>query len=335
MHISFLFTLALPLLAALARPLPGGQPESFDLDLRADPLDVDALDLRSLSPRELEDLEDLLEARAKGRGGRPPKTPPKRNSSPPKPAKPKTAPVPVAARPRAGAASKKITPSQQKARKDAVKAKVSLNQGRKAEQHAKAVERKKSNPNAKVPKLPKPPTPKGAPKTAKALRTQQAANQRQKDRKAQGKRTFGAAAAAQKATTHLPSRKKIYNVNEKVNGKVQQVKYNGADVRRAVFNSHLHKNRPVNFQPKTFENRPQGPKGNKSKPIPYMKGKGREFPLSQSPAGYKGERPGAARAIIQRTKTGHKFQGVVAHNPALGGKHPGHNDHFLVKGSKK
>jgi hypothetical protein len=213
MHISFLFTLALPLLAALARPLPGGRPESFDLDLRADPLDVDALDLRSLSLRELEDFEDLLEARAKGKGGPPPKTPPpKRNSPPPKPAKPKTARVPVAARPQA--ASKKITPSQQKARKDAVKAKVSLNLGKKAEQHAKAVECRKANPNAKVPKLPNPPTPKGAPKTAKALRTQQAANQKRKDRKAEGKKTFGAAAAAQKATTNLPNRKKIYNVNE-------------------------------------------------------------------------------------------------------------------------
>jgi len=328
-----LFTLALPLLAALARPLPGGQPESFDLDLRADPLDVDALDLRSFSLRELEDLEDLLEARAKGKGGPPPRTPQKRNSPPPKPAKLKTAPVPVAARPQA--ASKKITPSQQKARKDAVKAKVNLNLGKKAEQHAKAVERKKTNPNAKVPKLPNPPTQKGAPKTAKALRTQQAANQKQKERKAEGKKTFGVAAAAQKATTNLPNRKKIYNVNEKVNGKVQQVKYNGADVRRAVFNSHLHKDKPVNFQPKTFENRPQGPKDNKSKPIPYMKGKGREFPLSQSPAGYKGEKPGAARVIIQPTKKGYKFQGVVAHNPALGEKHPGHNDHFLVKGSKK
>lgn len=330
MRISFLFTLALPLLATLARPLPGGQPESSDLDLRADPLDVD---VRSLGLRELEDFEELLEARAKGKGGPPPKTPSKLNSQPPKPAKPKTAPVPVAARPQA--ASKKITLDQQKARKDAVRAKVSLSQTKKVEQHAKAVERKKTNPNAKVPKLPNPATSKGAPKTAKALRTQQAANQKQKDRKAEGKKTFGAAAAAQKATTNLPNRKKIYNVNEKVNGKVQQVKYTGADVRRAAFNSHLHKDKPVNFQPKTFENRLQGPKDNKSKPIPYMNGKGREFPLSQSPAGYKGEKPGAARVIIQPTKTGHKFQGVVAHNPALGEKHPGHNDHFLVKGSKK
>jgi len=186
MHISFLFILALPLLAALARPLPGGQPESFDLHLRADPLDVDALDLRSLSLRELEDIEDLLEARAKGKGG-PPKTPPQ---------------------------AKKITRSQQKARKDAVKAKVSLKLEKKKEQHAKIVKRKQANPSVKVPKPPNEPTPKGAPKTAKALRTQQAANQKQKDRKAERKKTFGAAAAAYKATTHLPNRKKIYNVNE-------------------------------------------------------------------------------------------------------------------------
>jgi len=187
----------------------------------------------------------------------------------------------------------------------------------------------------RVHKLPNPPTEKGARKTDKAETTQKAANQKQKARKARGKETVSAAVAALKATTDLPNRRKIYNVNEKVNGKVQQVKYNGADVRRAVFNSHLYKDKPVNFQPKTFENRPQGPKDNKSKPIPFMNGKGREFPLSQSPAGYKGGRPGAARVIIQPTKTGHKFQGVVAHNPALGEKHPGHNDHFLVKGSKK
>jgi len=121
MHISFLFTLALPLLAALARPLPRGQPESFDLDLRADPLDVDTLDLRSLSLRELEDFEDLLEVRAlKGKGGPSSKTPPKRNSPPPKRATPKT-PVPVATRPQL---SKKITRSQQETRKNEVKAKL-------------------------------------------------------------------------------------------------------------------------------------------------------------------------------------------------------------------
>jgi len=332
MHISFLFTLALPLLAALARPLPAGQPESFDLDLRADPLDVDTLDLRSLSLRELEDFEDLLEVRAlKGKGGPSSKTPPKRNSPPPKRATPKT-PVPVATRPQL---SKKITRSQQETRKNEVKAKLEHNLKKKEEQRAKAVERKKTNPNAKVPKLPNPPTQKGAPKTAKALRTQQEANKKQQERKAKGKETVRPAVAALKATTNLPNRRKIYNVNEKVDGKIQQVKYNGADVRRAVFNSHLYKDKPVNFQPKTFENRPQGPKDNKSKPIHLMKGKGREFPLSQSPAGYTGGKPGAARVIIQPTKTGHKFQGVVAHNPALGEKHPGHNDHFQIKGSNK
>ena len=67
---------------------------------------------------------------------------------------------------------------------------------------------------------------------------------------------------------------------------------------------HLHTHPNVPLQPKTLENRLQGPKDNKSKPIPYMKGKGQEFPLSKSPAGYKGEAPGAARVKIQPTKTG-------------------------------
>lgn len=109
-----------------------------------------------------------------------------------------------------------------------------------------------------------------------------------------------------------------------IGGEVRSVKYTGADARRAVFNSHLHRNDPVNFQvcnfssfncnpttyltlrsqPKIFENRPQGPHGNKSKPIPHMKGKGQEFPLSKNPSGYHGGPPGPARVIIQRTRTG-------------------------------
>jgi len=334
MHISFLFTLALPFFAALARPLPGGQ---SDLDLRADPLDVGALDLRSLSLdlhsldlRELEDLEALLEARAKGAAPRTPPPRQARHSS--KPAKAKSK-VPAAA-PHPKAPSGKITPTQQAERKKAVKHKVAANQKKKADLRDKAIDRKATNPAVKVPRPPRPPTVKGTPKTAKARNTQQRANEKQQERKAAGRTKFADAAAAHRATTNLPNRKHVYNVHEKVNGKVQSVKYTGEDARRAVFNSHLHKNNPVNFQPKTFENRLQGPKDNKSKPIPYMKGKGREFPLSKSPAGYKGEAPGAARVIIQPTKTGHKFQGVVAHDPALPAGHPGHFDHFLVHKSK-
>lgn len=58
------------------------------------------------------------------------------------------------------------------------------------------------------------------------------------------------------------------------------------------------------LQPKTFENWLQGPKDNKSKPIPYMNSKGQEFPLFKSPAGYKGEAPGTVRVVAQPTKTG-------------------------------
>jgi len=299
MHISFLITLALPLLAALARPLPGGQPDSFDLELRTYPLDVDTLDLRSLSPREPEDLEVLLEARRA----------------------PVAVPVNKAAK--------------QQDRKAKVRADVQKNQDRKAKGREIAKQQKATDPTVRIPKSPKPPTMPHAPKTAKHQKTQAAANQRQRERKQAGGAKFADAKKAYAATSHLPNRKKVYNVNEHVNKKIQAVQYTGADARRAVFNSHLHKNNPVNFSPKVFGNRPQGPVGNKSKPIPYMNGKGQEFPLAKGHPGYKGERPGAARVIIQPTKTGHKFQGVVAHNPSMGKDHPGHNDHFLVKPSNK
>lgn len=299
MHISFLITLALPLLTALARPLPGGQPDSFDLELRTYPLDVDTLDLRSLSSREPEDLEVLLEAR---------RAPP-------------AVPVNKAA--------------IQQARKDSVRATVQANQARKAQGRNDAIRRKEKNPAVRIPKAPKPPAAKGAPKTLKHQQSQAAANQKQRERKQAGAAKFAKAKEAYAATSHLPGRKKVYNINEKVNGKIQNVKYTGADARRAVFNSHLHKDNPVNRMPKIFENRPQGPAGDKSKPIPYMRGKGQEFPLTKGAPGYKGEQLGPARVIIQPSKTGHKFQRVIAHNPSLAKDHPGRMDHFLVKQSPK
>ena len=268
MHISFLFTLALPFFAALALPLPGGQ---SDLDLRADPLDVRALDLRSLSLdldlRELEDLEVLLEARAKGYAPR--KTPPRRQAQhSSKPAKSKSN-VPEAA-PHPGVPSRKVTSHQQRERKNGVKQRVADNQARKANSRQRAIERKLTNPAVKVPRPPRAPMERGTPKTAKAQNTQQEANRRQKERKAAGRAKFAGPAAAQRATTNLPNRKHVYNVHEStyfrhkfslfrsnfcgsdVDGKVQSVKYTGADARRAVFNSHLHKNDPVNFQVCSF-----------------------------------------------------------------------------------
>ena len=269
MHISFLFTLALPFFATLARPLPGGQ---SDLDLRADPLDVGALDLRSLSLdlhsldlREPEDLEALLEARAKG--AVPPKTPPPRQAQDsPKPAKAKSN-VPAAA-PYPKAPSRKITSQEQAERKNAVKARVAASQSRNADLRSAAIDRKAKNPAVRVPRPPHPPTAKGTPKTAKARITQEKANEKQQERKRKAAEDakFADVAAAHKATTNLPSRKHVYNVHEstyfrpkcsffhsnfcgsEVDGKVQSVKYTGADVRRAVFNSHLYKEKPVNFQ---------------------------------------------------------------------------------------
>jgi len=216
MHISFLITLALPFFAALAHPLPGGQ---SDLDLRADPLDVGALYLRSLSPdlhsldlRELEDLEALLEARAKGHGAAPRTPPPRQARQSSKPAKAKSK-VPAAA-PHSKASSGKITPKQQAERKNAVKDKVAANQRIKAELRNQAINRKATNPAVKVPRPPRPPTAKGSPKTAKAHNTQQKANGKQQERKAAGRQKFAAAAAAHRATTNLPNRKHVYNVHE-------------------------------------------------------------------------------------------------------------------------
>lgn len=215
MHISFLFTLALPFFSALALPLPGGQ---SDLDLRADPLDVRDLDLRSLNldldTRELEDLEVLLEARAKGSSGYiPRKTPPQRQAQhSSKPAKPKSN-VPDAA-PHPGVPSRKITSEQQRERKNAVKDRVTANQARKATFRDRAIARKATNPAVKVPRPPRSPTARGTPKTTKAHNTQQEANRKQRERKAAGRATFAGPAAAQKATTNLPNRKHVYNVHE-------------------------------------------------------------------------------------------------------------------------
>jgi hypothetical protein len=251
MHISFLFTLA----------LPGGQ---SDLDLRTDPLDVGAfdlcslgLDLHSLDLRELEDLEAFLEARAKGAAPRRPRPRQARHSS--KPAKAKSK-VPAAA-PHPKAPSGKITPKQQAERKNAVKDKVAANQRKKADLRDKAIARKATNPAVKVPRPPRPPTANGTPKTAKAHNTQQKANEKQQERKAAGREKFADAAAAHKVTTTFTMSMKVdtfvisapfFRSNfcgSEVDGKVQSVKYTVEDARRAVFNNHLHKN---NFQVCSF-----------------------------------------------------------------------------------
>jgi hypothetical protein len=303
MHISFLITLALPLLAALARPLPGGQPDSFDLELRTYPLDVDTLDLRSLSPREPEDLEVLLEARRA----------------------PVAVPVNKAAK--------------QQDRKAKVRADVQKNQDRKAKGREIAKQQKATDPTVRIPKSPKPPAMPHAPKTAKHQKTQAAANQRQRERKQAGGAKFADAKKAYAATSHLPNRKKVYNVNERkpsalsympsfVNFhcqmSIRRFRLCNTPVLMLVALSstatctrttpsisryvslHFLSLSTINVlsQPKVFGNRPQGPVGNKSKPIPYMNGKGQEFPLAKGHPGYKGERPGAARVIIQPTKTG-------------------------------
>jgi hypothetical protein len=142
----------------------------------------------------------------------------------------------------------KITAAQQAARKQAVKDKVTANQASNKAKKESLQETKKANPNAepnkkgrkapspkpgkpsppgwranartkgnilpKEPKTPKPNAVKGAAKTEKALKTQQAANDKTAARKAAGRAKFGDAAAAQRATTGLPPRKGTYNVGK-------------------------------------------------------------------------------------------------------------------------
>ena len=102
-------------------------------------------------------------------------------------------------------------PEQQADCKNAVIAKVSFNLGKKAELQSKAIEHKATNPAVKVPRLPNPPSGKGATKMEKASNTQQEANMKQQERKAAGKVKFASAVAAYEATTNLTNCKHVYN----------------------------------------------------------------------------------------------------------------------------
>jgi len=166
----------------------------------------------------------------------------------------------------------------------------------------------------------------------KSKKTQKDADERARLRKAAGRARIADALSAYHATMNLPNRKDIYNVETNVRGKKGAIQYTGANVRTAIFNMHLHPNNEALAQPKIFQNRLQGPAGEKTQPIPTMQGTGLEFPLSQKRGGYKDprERPGPARAIMQPIPEGHKFLGVVAHDASRRPSQPGHMDHFLV-----
>jgi hypothetical protein len=280
----------------------------------------------------------------------------------------------------------KVSAAQQAARKQGVKTKVATNQAaNKAKKeslqahkaaHPDAPPNKKGRPGkapqpgkpsppgwranartkghilAKEPKTPKPNAAKGAKKSEKALKTQQAANAKTAARKAAGRAKFGDAAAAQKATTGLPARKGKFNVPGGAT-------FTGKDARIATFNSHLNsaspvgknaagKNKkPADRQPKTFNNDPhEVPKHGTAKPIDGMHGAGREYPITAGkPKGYHGEHAdlGSARVVTQATgnsrtvKSGKRtktvpetaFKGVIAHDSSrTPGK--GYNDHFEV-----
>jgi len=225
----------------------------------------------------------------------------------------------------------KLTAEQAKQRKDAVRQKVTDNQQTNAAKRTKALDHNASIQNPpgsarkwkagsrpmEVPRVPRPDMAKGTPRSDKATQKQQEANDRRKARSSK----FTDARNAYKKTENLPGR----------NDKFSTVKgdFTGKDARTAAFNAHQFKNHPVNFQPKTFENKEQGPANNRHFPLPNMNGQGTEFPMEAGKkGGYQGGPPSAARVVLQaNAKGGHDFKGVVAHQQSGG---PGNMDHTQI-----
>jgi hypothetical protein len=249
----------------------------------------------------------------------------------------------------------KKTAAEAKARKETMRQKVAANQhanGVKREAYATAVEAMgdKRAAGSKLPKKPKGEPEanmqKGQAKSEKGAETQKAAN----ERKAQRKQPFRDAGVAYKNTKNLPGRpgnsktgykgsKSTYNVPNAAHpttGKATPpTAYSSKDVRTAVYNAHLFGQNKVNHKPADFQNRKEGPSGNKHKPLLHMTGSGTEFPITKQKGGYQGGNPGSARVIIQKDPGGGStFKGVVAHNSQLNPTSPGYNDHHEIKPTK-
>jgi len=145
--------------------------------------------------------------------------------------------------------------------------------------------------------------------------------------KATNKAAFKDANAKLRATQKLPGRKDTYTVGKTT--------VTGKDVRQGIFNTHLHKARPIgdseNKNPKVFENRPYsathptlaGQKAIKSK----VDGQIYENPLKKSHQGHISGTPGAARVMTYEKDGKSKFK-VMGHDTAAGGDA---SDHYKAK----
>ncbi|TEB21244.1 hypothetical protein FA13DRAFT_1717127 [Coprinellus micaceus] len=225
---------------------------------------------------------------------------------------------------------KKSTPAAQKARKDAVRTKVSGNQAKNAAKKKDPAEQGEDRASirqaslrwkteAEQARIPCQGADKRSPKSAAK---QAAANKRTKDRKAAGRANFADTKAKYKKTTSLPSRKQTFSANGK--------KVSGKNVRTAVFNSHhFNGNKGNKPAPKPFNNHEQGAAGKKHRPLPKMKGAGQEYPIQQQ------ERRVPRRGRRRNDACGGtSFKGVVAHDASRDKSHPGYNDHMQVKAKK-
>jgi len=185
----------------------------------------------------------------------------------------------------------------------------------------------------KQPKTPKPNMVKGQAPSAKAQKKQGEANARKTQRKADGRAKFAPTKEAYRKTTSLPHRKNTFTAPD---GK----KVSGKDVRTAVFNSHHfsgNKGGAGTASPKPFKNNLQGPAGSKTRPLPKMKGAGKEFPVNTKKGGYQGGGDvGSMRVVTQPKRDGgSSFKGVIGHDTTRKPSDPGFNDHFQVKSRKK
>jgi hypothetical protein len=116
---------------------------------------------------------------------------------------------------------------------------------------------------------------------------------------------YAKARADYRKTVDLPARNSQFAVDSNGGG---MNSYTGREIRKAVFNAHLNRAKPVGRgqYPHAFNNR-EG----------ISMGKGLEYPVIKAKSGYQGVgSPGETRVTIGGVKKGgFKFKGVMAHPP--------------------
>ncbi|KAF9482324.1 hypothetical protein BDN70DRAFT_991249 [Pholiota conissans] len=257
----------------------------------------------------------------------------------------------------------KVSKAAQTARKDAVRAKVTHNQGANASKKAALIAanhppqgkpaRKKYKKDAnghitsgwradarakgfrppKQPKTPKPNMAKGEHKTnAKAVASQAAANARRQAKKAAGRAHHAPINAIHEHTrTHgnMPARDAKYHVPGHGTLKGKAVRTGAYNLAKQEVYGHKKDKYPV-----AFKNMEQGPPGGRHVPIPTMAGHGHEYPINNQRHGFHAtstENPGPVRGIYQKNAAGgYNIQGVVAHDTTKKEGDAGYNDHHLI-----